>query len=301
MSQDKALLIVFILVSLFLVGCSESKSSDLVDSTETEQPPQTVQILPTEEPMIIEKNWEEFLGDVDGCIVFFDPKACQYQIYNSEMAEMRFSPCSTFKIISALLGLEYQVISPENSTREWSGETFWNDSWNKDVDFTEAFHSSCVWYFREVIDELGADILKQELEALSYGNCDISDWSGHMYDTQKSDSLAGFWIESSLLISPKEQTEVMARIFENTSSYSEESLALLSTVMAQDESFANGWQVYGKTGFGKRSGGKTDAWFVGFAKKNGQTIYFCVYEGSGGSTADAKEVAGQLLELYEFQ
>ena len=29
--------------------------------------------------------------------------------------------------------------------------------------------------------------------------------------------------------------------------------------MAQDESFANGWQVYGKTGFGKRSGGKTDA------------------------------------------
>ena len=60
----------------------------------------------------------------------------------------------------------------------WSGEEFWNEDWNKDIDFEEAFRTSCVWYFREVIDEIGKERMQEALDTLSYGNCDISDWEG---------------------------------------------------------------------------------------------------------------------------
>ena len=51
--------------------------------------------------------------------------------------------------------------------------------------------------------------MQVELDRLQYGNSDISDWEGRLNTNNNNRSLTGFWIESSLLISPKEQTEVM--------------------------------------------------------------------------------------------
>ena len=59
------------------------------------------------------------------------------------------------------------------------------------------------------------------MDRLEYGNCDISDWEGRLNTNNNNRALTGFWIESSLAISPKEQTEVMERIFGETSAYSE--------------------------------------------------------------------------------
>ena len=139
---------------------------------------------------------------------------------NQDLAETRRPPCSTFKIISSLIALENGIIEPENSTRTWSGEIFWNEDWNKDINFSEAFRTSCVWYFRQVIDDIGKDMMQKELNKLKYGNCDISDWEGRLNTNNNNRALTGFWIESSLLISPKEQVQVMERIFGRNSSFS---------------------------------------------------------------------------------
>lgn len=64
--------------------------------------------------------------------------------------------------------------------------------------------------------------MQEELEKLQYGNCDISDWEGRLNTNNNNRALTGFWIESSLLISPKEQVEVMECIFGENSEYSEE-------------------------------------------------------------------------------
>ena len=92
----------------------------------------------------------------------------------------------------------------DNSTKVWSGEKFWNENWNKNIDFAEAFQTSCVWYFRELIDEIGKDLMQTELNKLKYGNCDITDWNGKQNTNNDNPALTGFWIESSLKISPKE-------------------------------------------------------------------------------------------------
>ncbi len=56
--------------------------------------------------------------------------------------------------------------------------------------------------------------MQTELDRLSYGNCDISDWNGGLNTNNNNPALTGFWIESSLLISPREQVEVLERIFD---------------------------------------------------------------------------------------
>lgn len=61
---------------------------------------------------------------------------------------------------------------------------------------------------------------KKEFAHLQYGNCDISDWEGQLNTNNNNRALTGFWIKSSLTISPKEQVEVMERIFGENSDYS---------------------------------------------------------------------------------
>ena len=251
------------------------------------------------EPVITQANWAGYFGGLNGAAVFFNPDENEYLIYQEEMATTRRSPCSTFKIISSLIGLEHNILVPSHSTRTWSGETFWNEEWNRDLDFEDAFRTSCVWYFRELIDDIGKEIIQEELYALQYGNCDISDWEGRLNTNNNNRALTGFWIESSLKISPKEQTEVMERIFGETSPYSQETQDALKQVMLLQEQQDTGLLVYGKTGLGKADGIVVDAWFTGFADTAKGRTYFCVYlgetEGENVSSAKAREIALQIL------
>ena len=239
--------------------------------------------------------------EINGVAVIYDPDENCYQIYNHELALTQRSPCSTFKIISSLIALENGIIEPDDSTRTWSGEVFWNEEWNKDIDFSDAFHASCVWYFREFVDEIGKDMIQEELNRLEYGNCDISDWNGRLNTNNSNPALTGFWIESSLLISPKEQVEVMERIFGNKTDYSQETLNQLKQVMLLSGQDTAGISIYGKTGMGKAHGIVVDSWFTGFADSNsdGKRIYFCVYlgetEDKDVSSAKAREIAIEIV------
>ena len=249
--------------------------------------------------ILTEVDWESYFDGINGAAVLYRPSNNSYQIYNSELALTRRSPCSTFKIVSSLIALENHIITPGDSLRTWSGEIFWNEQWNKNIDFAEAFRTSCVWYFRELIDEIGKNVMQDELDKLHYGNCDISDWEGHLNTNNKNPALTGFWIESSLKISPKEQVEVMATIFGDHSAYSEETLSSLKQVMLIPEQQTTDAVVYGKTGMGKSLGVVVDAWFTGLADVADERIYFCVYLGETAgkdvSSTKAKEIALELI------
>ena len=305
---------------LILVGCSRESDSFIEEqSVEMQMSEETTQIedLSTEEippkmetitdevqeeiaePIIVEVDWSNYFDGINGAAVIYDPIENCYQIYNQELALTQRSPCSTFKIISSLIALENGIIEPDDSTRTWSGEIFWNEEWNKDIDFSDAFHASCVWYFREVIDEIGKDMIQEELNRLEYGNCDISDWDGRLNTNNSNPVLTGFWIESSLLISPKEQVEVMERIFGDHTDYSEETLYQLKQVMLLSEEIEAGILIYGKTGMGKADGIVVDSWYTGFADIADKRIYFCVYLGETDnknvSSAKAREIAIKIV------
>ncbi|MBD5546987.1 MAG: class D beta-lactamase [Lachnospiraceae bacterium] len=254
------------------------------------------------EPEIIDVDWSEYFNGLNGEAVIYDAPNRRYTIYNRELALTRRSPCSTFKIISSLIALENGITEPDDSIRTWSGEAFWNEDWNKDIDFNEAFRASCVWYFREVIDDIGKDRMQKELDRLQYGNCDISDWEGRLNTNNNNRSLTGFWIESSLLISPKEQVEVLERVFGEDAVYSEETQNELKQVMLVSAQGEKDISIYGKTGMGKADGVVVDAWFTGFAESTEGNIYFCVHlgrtDGMNVSSSLAKEIAIQLVSDY---
>lgn len=144
--------------------------------------------------------------------------------------------------------------------------------------------------------------MQEELEKLQYGNCDISDWEGRLNTNNNNRVLTGFWLESSLLISPKEQTEVMERIFGENSEYSEETQNDLKQVMLVTEQEQTDILLYGKTGMGKAEGIVVDAWFTGFAETTEGNLYFCVRlgrtDGMNVSSPLAKEIAIKLVSYY---
>ena len=304
------IMLILLVCAVMLTGCIGNHSS------EEKQEPATTQVIddPEEEetdnsaetidvtPEIVEADWSNYFNGLNGTAVVYDATNQQYTIYNRDLAVTESSPCSTFKIISSLIALENGIIEPENSTRTWSGEIFWNEDWNKDIDFPEAFRTSCVWYYRQVIDDIGQDLMQRELDKLQYGNCDISDWEGRLNTNNSNRALTGFWIESSLLISPVEQVEVMERIFGDNSAYSEKTQAELKQVMLLPEIDSTDISIYGKKGMGKASGIVVDAWFTGFAESTTGKIYFCVRlgrsDGMNVSSSLAKEIAIKIVSDY---
>lgn len=254
-------------------------------------------------PLTVEIDWSEHFGGLQGAAVLYDESLMQRFIYNYDLAMTQRSPCSTFKIISSLIALEHGIIDPEDSTRAWSGEVFWNENWNRDIDFRDAFRDSCVWYFRQVTDEIGEKKMQKGLDQLQYGNCDISDWEGQLNTNSNNRALTGFWLESSLLISPYEQTEVMERVFGPDSVYKKKTRNELKRVMLVQQDNED-VAIYGKTGMGMAGGAVVDAWFTGFAEHENDRVYFCVYLGQTDdqdvtSTA-AKEIAIQIVLDYYY-
>lgn len=248
-------------------------------------------------------KWGDYFGKLNGTAVVYDPSGNSVEIYNAKLAGERRPPCSSFKIVSSLIAIEHGIIRPEDSTKKWSGEKFWYDGWNRDIDFYDAFRSSCVWYFRKVADEIGKTAMKNGLTRLRYGNCDISDWEGRMNTNSDNRALTGFWIESSLKISPLEQAEVMERIFGARSEYSTATVeSLKKAMLAYDRDRV---KIYGKTGLGKDYDTTVDAWFTGFADLSGKRLYFCVYLGKSKedepTSVKAREIAIKLISDISFK
>lgn len=303
----KRLSLMLLLGATILCGCSskgemksENKESEKVSTAdaEVEKPKED-----TTEAIITEENWENYFDGINGSAVIYNPSDYSYQIYNQEMALSQRSPCSTFKIVSSLIALENKIVVPNDSVRTWSGEVFWNEDWNRDISFEEAFRTSCVWYFREIIDEIGKDVMQDELNKLHYGNCDISDWEGALNTNSDNRALTGFWLESTLKISPKEQVEVLDRIFGEHSVYSQETQNNLKQVMLLSEQPNKNMLVYGKTGLGASHDVVVDAWFTGFADMTDGRRYFCVYLGETAekdvSSTKAKEIALEIISDHD--
>ena len=291
-------LLILATMIIFLWGCAGEPKENLASvpeqSGEAKAPA----------PSVVNADYTAYFQGVEGTAVFLNSRENTYYIYNQDLAEKPSSPCSSFKIISCLMGLESGAIDPANSTLEWNGTNFPVDEWNKDIDYQQAFESSCIWYFRRVIDTIGGAYVQDTMNRLNYGNRDITEWQGSLNnlifpDMKDYKELNGFWQESSLQISPTQQVDVLKRIFEDRGVFSDQSLALIKDVMLV-ENTEDTLRIYGKTGSGKKDANWSDAWFVGLFEKDGETTYFAVRLNQPDTYgAKAKEIALDIIN-HEF-
>lgn len=235
-------------------------------------------------------DYSDCFKGINGCAVFYGGDS--YSLYNKEQCNTRYTPLSTFKIVATLEGISCGVLKSVDTKMNYSGYKYSLENWNENLNLEEAFKNSCVWYFRQVIDKIGQEKMGQALNELNYGNCDISQWEGVKMEDVPDDT-NGFWLGSSLEISPLELVNVNYNIFEGNTKYNTSEIDLLTQIMESEKA-----GIYGKTGTGRDN----SAWYTGYFEKNGENIYFAVHldnkNGASVAGANAKEIAFNIIDKY---
>lgn len=219
----------------------------------------------------------------EGTFVLYDMTDDSYLIYNEAMSTTRVSPDSTFKIYSGLFALEEGLISPDTSTRSWDGTEYFFDSWNQDQTLTSAVQNSVNWYFQELDAQMGYSALSSYYSRISYGNCDLSG------------GIDSYWAESSLKISPVEQTELLSDLLQNRWGFRTENIQAVRDAMFIADTPAG--RLYGKTGTGSDGSRNTNGWFVGFLETGGHVLCFAtnIQDGPDASGSAASEITMNIL------
>ncbi|MBU3804618.1 MAG: BlaR1 family beta-lactam sensor/signal transducer [Candidatus Cellulosilyticum pullistercoris] len=224
---------------------------------------------------VVYEDLSSYFGEREGSFVLYDLQADKYAIYNKEKSITRVSPDSTYKIYSALIGLENNVIQVDDSKKGWNGQQYTYEAWNKDQDLSSAIKNSVNWYFQEIDQQVGYDKLQYYLDEIEYGNGDIT---GGIRD---------YWQESSLLISPVEQVELLTDLYTDNTLFESTHIAKVKEALKLEEN--NGAVLSGKTGTGMINDKEVNGWFIGYVEKNGQTYIFATNvqgeENTNGSLA----------------
>lgn len=227
---------------------------------------------------IIAEDFSKYFAGNKGSFVLFDKNKNSYFIFDEEQSQRRASPCSTFKILNSLIGLETKVLDDENTLIKWNGKRNYIDSWNSDHTLASAFSNSVVWYYQEVAAKVGKEKMQSFLKETAYGNADISG------------GLTKFWLDSSLRISPLEQVVFLRKFYSYDLLFSRRNIDIVKKIMIIPQD--NGMVLSGKTGLA----GKHLGWFVGYVEKDNNVYFFATkVEGADIAPHTARKITEEIL------
>jgi len=232
----------------------------------------------------IDNSLKQYFDDnkVEGCFTMFDNRDGKVTVYNLELDTMRFTPASTFEILNSLIGLEIGRITDEKMLIKWDGtiRRFTNQdtstTWNKDLDFTEAFKESAVPYFQEVARRIGGDTMQHWLDSLQYGNKKI----GNHIDS--------FWLDNSLKVSPDEQLGMVKRLYFDQLPFQKRTHQIVRDAMVQEDNTM--YNMSYKTGLGFDEKGNSIGWIIGWVEENKHPYFFVTLVKSPDKNINMKTV-----------
>jgi bla regulator protein BlaR1 len=220
------------------------------------------------------EDLSDYFNGMNGCFVLYDLQADQYSIYNKERSITRLSPDSTYKIYGALFALENGIIN-KDGIQDWDTTVYPYKEWNQTQTLTSAMKYSVSWYFWNLDQVAGLRKLEDYYEEINYGNADLS---GGIKD---------YWLESSLLISPVEQVELLKNFYSNDLIFQQDNIDIIKDTIKINE--ADGFILSGKTGTGTVRNKDVNGWFIGYIEKGEDTFIFatniCGEDNANGSVA----------------
>lgn len=202
---------------------------------------------------------KDFNGD-KGTFVLFDEQSNQYTVFNKEGSEKRVSPCSTYKIAIALIGLDQGVISKTENNISWDGTNYPFTDWNKDQTLESAMKYSVNWYFDKIDNRISRKTLQEYINSLNYGNENIRTLNDQ------------YWNQSSLKISAVEQVQFLKKLWNYDVKFKKEDVDFVKNsikLMEEDDVI-----LYGKTGSGSENDRGINGWFIGVLEKENNKYYF---------------------------
>ena len=224
-----------------------------------------------------------YFGEFEGSFVLYDLRNDAWSIHDIDHATLRVAPNSTYKIYTALFGLEDGVITPENTFIAWDGKNYPFDTWNTDQTLPSAMRNSVNWYFQSLNEQLGAPSVNEYIQQLKYGNENMSG------------DFSSYWMESSLKISPIEQVELLTKLQNNSFGFAPENINAVKDAICLSSSDAG--TFYGKTGTGRVDGQDVNGWFIGYIETADNTYFFAANIGadSDATGGSAEEIAMSIL------
>ena len=176
------------------------------------------------------------------------------------------------------------MIPDENYVIKWDGTRYDLSAWNQDHTLKTAIRDSVVWYYQELARRVGKEKMQQYVDAVGYGNKDISG---------KIDS---FWLDGGLRISANEQVEFLKRLYANQLPFSQRSMKIVKEIIVLEK--AKDYQLSGKTGSVQRAGTK-EGWFVGYVEEKGDVYFFATNienQKLDASGVKAQEISQNILQ-----
>jgi beta-lactamase class D len=237
------------------------------------------------------EDLSNYFAGFNGCFIIYN-SSDGYTVYNKEKCVKRIAPCSTFKVINSLVGLETRVVADENTVFKWDGTKYPIEAWNKDLDMASAIKISAFWYYQLIAKGAGESQMQLYLNKLGYGNADISG------------GITMFWQQSSLKISPKEQVDILYNIYNYKAPFSKRNIDILKKIIRLDTK--NNSILYGKTGSGYSAARflplpgdeLVNGWFIGFVEKDNNAYFFAANIEAEKNAAGykAKEITLNILK-----
>src|SRR5438067_3049348 len=210
---------------------------------------------------------------VDGTFAMFDNGTGQFTIYNlKRYRDSAFSPASTFKIVTSLIGLQTGKIISDSMIIRWDAVERPVKEWNRDLTMYEAFRVSAVPYYQEVARRIGKDTMQLWLDSLSYGTRKIKT----RIDT--------FWLDNSLKIKPDEQLGLVKKLYFHQLAFFEPYEDIVKRAMFFEDN--SNYKLSYKTGWGRKENGEHLAWIVGWIEENKHPYFFVLNFESSDPNAD---------------
>lgn len=282
---NKCLIILSIILTIIIAGCDQIKqTSNTTIKTDYKNP-----------NISYEDLGKHFSGH-EGCFVLFDSSKEQYIIHNEEKSRKQVSPCSTFKIVNSLIGLETKILENENTiftydanknfSKNWNNKLSPSLKWDGTITLKQAALNSVVWYFQELASRIGSDKMQEYINKLNYGNKDISG------------GITTFWLGSTLKISPMEQVNYLKKFYTYQLPCSKRSIDIVKSLFILSNE--NNTILFGKTGTdGSPEKGATNGWFVGYVLKNNIVYYFATNADTLNGN-DVKDITLKILKAKEI-
>lgn len=218
----------------------------------------------SERPIAVqEHDYSAFYGASDGSAVIYDEAEDVYHVYHEQQVHQRIAPCSTYKIYSALNGLEQGVIKASDTVLQWDGISRELAAWNETQDLHSAMQNSVNWYFQALDTAVGAEELEGFYRKIGYGNGSVGK------------DAAAYWKDGRLKISPLEQVMLLTKFYHNDWQMKQENLQAVKDALFLTE--RNGCRLYGKTGTGRTDGSDVSGWFVGYVETAENVYFFAIH------------------------
>lgn len=195
-----------------------------------------------------------------GTLLVYKESDGYFQAGHSELASKALIPASTFKIVSAMIALDTEVVPDAKTVLPWDGVTRSRPEINKDLDLVSAFRVSALPHFQALVRQIGPSTMQQYIDAFGYGNQDISG----------GDDI--FWIAGNIKISPIEQIELLRKLYRDDLPVRPEVMSSVKHMMISEET--EDYVIRSKTGLAVLDGEHNVGWWVGWVEQGDERVFF---------------------------